>query len=156
MMVGRAEKAGAAQKDTRATLTAFSPEMPADIPADFNTLLLSGRLASSGKESLTVERIAGEMSLPVQQAGAPVFVRGRNAQMEPAILPGAKSSLIGWMMNHPEPVPCNNQRRNVCCPLSSQASICVMDDTPLDKRTMNEPERDIAAAQEAAKKLLMP
>lgn len=130
-----AEKAGAAQEDARPPLTAFNPEMPVDILADFNTLLLSGRLASFGQESLTVERVAGEMSLPVQQAGAAVFVRGYNAQMEPAILRGviAKSSLIECVVDHLEPVPYDNQRKSVRYPLSPPASIYVMDDTWLDK-----------------------
>lgn len=126
-----AEKAGAAQEDARPPLAAFNPEMPVDIPADFNTPLLSGRLASFGQESLAVERVAGGMSLPVQQAGAPVFVRGYNARMEPAILRGvvAKSSLIECVVDHLEPVPYENQRKSVRYPLSPPASVYVMDDT---------------------------
>ena len=221
-----AEKAGAARDGARPPLAAFNPEMPVDILADFNTLLLSGRLASFGQESLAVERIADEMSLPVQQAGAPVFVRGYNARMEPAILRGvvARSSLIECVVDHLEPVPYDNQRKSVRYPLSPPASVYVMDDTRpgepqqcqllnistsgacissafryeldqtlclnvellkgsggtacpcqvvrmtkhenglfkygllfarLDRRTMNELKRDIAAIQEAAKNRLM-
>ncbi len=130
-----AEKAGAARDGARPPLAAFNPEMPVDILADFNTPLLSGRLASFGQESLAVERIAGEMSLPVQQTGTPVFMRGYNTRMEPAILRGviAKSSLIECVVDHLEPVPYDNQRKSVRYPLSPPASIYVMDDTWLDK-----------------------
>lgn len=120
---------------TGARFPAFNPEMPVDVLATYSSILLSGRLEAFSPEALTIERIPGEISFPVQEAGAHVLVRGYDNQMEPFTLQGiiTKSSLTECVVSHLEIVPHDNMRKSVRYPLSPPANIYAMEDTLLNK-----------------------
>lgn len=119
------------QESVQASHPAFDPEMPVDVMENYSTVLLSGKLAGTGYESLTIERIAGKMSFTILKPGTSVLVRGYDSEMEPFTLRAVvtNSTLTECSVGRLEPLAHENNRKSVRYPLSPPASIYAIEDT---------------------------
>ncbi len=111
----------------------FNREMPVDVLADYRCVALSGKLAVCSRGLMTIERIAGEVSFPILEAGTAVLLRGYDGQLEPQMLQAVvmRSSLTECTVGSLEPVFHSNQRQSARYPLSPPANIYAIEGTPL-------------------------
>lgn len=130
-----AEEAEEAPESESLSFPALNLDMPVDVMENYDTVLLTGRVSRFDHTELVVERMAGEMSLPTQQVGGTVLIRGYNEQIEPLIMQGIvkRSSLVECVVSGLELIPYDNLRKSVRYPLSPPANIYAMEDTTLDQ-----------------------
>ena len=132
-----AEDEGQAEKTHTQAVPAFNRGMPIEVLKDSASPMLFGRLSSINSTQLIVERIPGEMSLPVFEPGSGVALRGYDMETNPIILHAtvSRSSIVECVMDNWTVDNYANHRRSVRFPLTPSANIYSMED-----KTLSSPE----------------
>ena len=125
------EQAPPAEDAKYAALPQYHPGVPLDVLDEEGSPLFSARLESLQGGILSIERIPGELSFPVLEAGRNLRVHGYDPAMAPVTLRAVvlESTLVSCRLADLEVIPYANHRKNFRQPIQVAAAVYDMKDT---------------------------